>query len=45
MMPVLAAYMGHADIRRAEYYLRLTAEIYPGMVAQVERECGWVVPS
>lgn len=45
MMPVLAAYMGHADIRCTEYYLRLTAEIYPGMVAQVERECGWVVPS
>ena len=45
MMPVLAAYMGHADIRCTEYYLRLTAETCPGMVAQVERECGWVVPS
>lgn len=45
MMPVLAAYMGHADTRCTEYYLRLTAELYPGMVAQVERECGWVVPS
>ena len=45
MMPVLAAYMGHADIRCTEHYLRPAAEIYPGMVAQVERECGWVVPS
>lgn len=45
MMPYLAAYMGHADTRCTEYYLRLTAELYPGMVAQVERECGWVVPS
>lgn len=45
MMPVLAAHVGHADIRCTEYYLRPAAEIYPGMVAQVERECGWVVPS
>ena len=45
LMPVLATYMGHADTRCTEYYLRLTAELYPGMVAQVERECGWVVPS
>lgn len=44
-MPVLAAYMGHADTRCTEYYLRLTAELYPGMVDQVERACGWVVPS
>lgn len=44
-MPVLAAYMGHADTRCTEYYLRLTAELYPGMVEQVERGCGWVVPS
>lgn len=45
MMPVLAAHVGHADIRRAEYYLRPAAGTCPGMVAQVERECGWVVPS
>ena len=45
MLPVLAAYMGHADTRCTEYYLRLTAEQFPGIVAQVERGCGWVVPS
>ena len=45
MMPPLAAHVGHADIRRAEYYLRPAAGTCPGMVAQVERECGWVVPS
>lgn len=45
MMPVLAAYMGHADTRCTEYYLRLTAELFPGMIAQVEGECGWMVPS
>lgn len=45
LMPYLASYMGHADTRCTEYYLRLTAELFPGMVAKVERECGWVVPS
>lgn len=45
LMPYLATYMGHADTRCTEYYLRLTAEQFPGMVAQVERECGWVIPS
>ena len=45
MLPVLAAYMGHADTRCTEYYLKLTAELYPGMIAQVEKECGWMVPS
>lgn len=44
-VPYLATYMGHADTRRAEYYLRLTAEQFPGMVARAGRECGWAVPS
>lgn len=45
LLPVLATYMGHADTRCTEYYLRLTAESLPGLVDQVEGECGWVVPS
>ena len=44
LLPVLAAYMGHADTRCTEYYLRLTAQLYPTIVDQVEKECGWVVP-
>ena len=45
LMPVLAAYMGHADTRCTEYYLRLTAEALPSLAARAEAECGWVVPS
>lgn len=45
LLPVLAAYMGHADTRCTEYYLRLTAELFPNLVASVERLCGWMVPS
>ena len=44
MMPVLAAHVGHADIRRAGCCLRPAAGTRPGMVARAGRECGWVVP-
>jgi hypothetical protein len=29
MLPYLACYMGHADLRGTQYYLRLTADAYP----------------
>lgn len=45
LMPYLAVYMGHADTSCTEYYLRLTAESFPGMLEKIERACGWVVPS
>lgn len=37
LMPYLCAYMGHSDTRCTEYYLRLTAELYPEIVAKCER--------
>jgi integrase/recombinase XerD len=44
MLPYLSAYMGHADFRATQYYLRLTAEIYPELVAMTEAACGDVIP-
>src|SRR5659263_120625 len=29
MLPYLSAYMGHSDFRATQYYLRLTADLYP----------------
>ena len=29
MLPYLACYLGHADLRGTQYYLRLTADAYP----------------
>jgi len=29
ILPVLSAYLGHRDLRGTQYYLRLTAEMYP----------------
>lgn len=44
LLPVLQAYMGHASPDDTAYYLRLTAESYPHITAQVRRVIGDVVP-
>ena len=36
LLPYLAAYMGHSDFRATQYYLRLTAELYPEIVRMTE---------
>jgi len=36
-LPYLSAYMGHNDLRYSQIYLRLTAEMYPDIVAKTER--------
>lgn len=43
-LPVLQAYMGHATPDDTAYYLRLSAESYPHITAQVRRSIGDVVP-
>lgn len=36
LLPYLSAYLGHADLRGTEYYLKLTADLYPTILAKVE---------
>lgn len=36
LFPYLCAYMGHADTRSTEYYLRLTADLFPDIVSKTE---------
>ena len=43
-LPYLSAYMGHADFRATQYYLRLTAEIYPELVEMMEKACFDIIP-
>jgi len=45
LLPVLQTYLGHSSIADTAYYLRLTAESYPHITAQVQRVVGDVVPS
>jgi integrase/recombinase XerD len=44
MLPYLACYMGHADLRGTQYYLRLTADAYPEVIAQAQIRFGYVIP-
>jgi integrase/recombinase XerD len=44
VLPYLAAYMGHTDFRATQYYLRLTADLYPDLIRRTEAEFGYVIP-
>jgi integrase/recombinase XerD len=45
MLPYLSAYMGHADLRGTQYYLRLTADAYPALTAMIQARFGYVIPN
>lgn len=44
LLPYLAAYMGHSDFRGTQYYLRLTADLYPDIINRLEAGFGYVIP-
>lgn len=44
LLPYLAAYMGHTDFRGTQYYLRLTADLYPDIIRNVEADFEEVIP-
>jgi len=35
---------GYAGVRSTAQYLRLTAEVYPDLMKQVEKNCSYVIP-
>lgn len=43
-LPLLTAYLGHTHFRETSYYLRLTADLFHTITAQVERAIGEIVP-
>ena len=43
-LPVLSAYVGHKSVYATQQYLRLTAEMYPELSAQITRYAGGVIP-
>ena len=45
VLPYLACYMGHADLRGTQYYLRLTADAYPEVMARAQVRFGYVIPA
>jgi integrase/recombinase XerD len=45
MLPYLACYMGHTDLRGTQYYLRLTADAYPDVIEKAQIRFGYVIPT
>jgi integrase/recombinase XerD len=45
MLLYLAAYMGHSDFRGTQYYLRLTADLYPDIIRRTEADFEDVIPN
>jgi len=44
LLPYLSAYLGHTDLRGTQHYLRLTADLYPSIVASVEDNFSYLIP-
>ena len=44
-LPVLSTYVGHASTNATQHYLRLTAEFFPDVMEQVDRQCSGIIPS
>ena len=40
MLPILATYLGHKDLRGTQYYLRLTTDLYPYILETLEHKYG-----
>lgn len=43
-MPLLSTYLGHRSIESTEKYVRLTAELHPGLLKDIEDVCKFVFP-
>jgi len=44
LFPYLSAYLGHVDLRGTQHYLRLTADLYPEIIASVEQNFSFLIP-
>ena len=43
-LPVLCTFLGHKNLFATERYLRLTAEVYPDVVADLDSAVGFAIP-
>lgn len=44
LLPYLSAFLGHVDLRGTQHYLRLTADLYPNIIASVEHNFSSLIP-
>lgn len=45
MIPILSKYVGHTGIASTQYYLKLTAEVFPDVLEKMEELTGCVFPA
>jgi len=43
-LPVLSEYLGHQSLSATEKYVRLTSEMYPGLLKDTRKAYGYVFP-
>lgn len=43
-LPILSEYMGHSSVGATQYYLKLTAEVYPDVINMMEEKFGDIYP-
>ena len=43
-LPYLSKYMGHVDFRGTEYYLKLTADLYPYLIEKMNEHQMGIIP-
>ncbi len=43
-LPILSAYLGHQSLEATDHYVRLVADLYPALLAQVNNLCASVFP-
>jgi integrase/recombinase XerD len=44
-LPLLIAYLGHQDFTGTQKYLHLTAELFPNLIARMNKQFGGVIPT
>lgn len=44
LLPYLSTYLGHVDLRGTQHYLRLTADLYPEIIACIEDKFSSLIP-
>lgn len=44
LLPYLSSFLGHVDLRGTQHYLRLTADLYPKIMASVEQNFSSLIP-
>ena len=43
-LPILSSYLGHKSLEATDKYVRLTSEMYPELLQQVDNICAYVFP-